>query len=97
LANGSLSLQISGAKYNFFPLSLLNKLFDPSTHKVFASRDVIFHEQAEGNNEDNSHEGWHVLLEDEEVKEEKQQQEKAPSDMDTSSSEEESSQNQRGL
>jgi hypothetical protein len=40
---------------------------------VFASRDVIFHEQAEGNNEDNSHEGWHVLLEDEEVKEEKHQ------------------------
>jgi hypothetical protein len=27
------------------------KLFDPSTDKVFASRDVIFHEQAEGNNE----------------------------------------------
>jgi hypothetical protein len=25
------------------------KLFDPSTHKVFASRDVIFHEQEEGN------------------------------------------------
>jgi hypothetical protein len=28
---------------------------------------------AEGNNEDNSHEGWQVLLEYEEVKEEKQQ------------------------
>jgi hypothetical protein len=39
---------------------------------VFASRDVIFHEHAEGNNEDNSHGGWHVLLEDDEVKEEKQ-------------------------
>jgi hypothetical protein len=49
------------------------KLFDPSTHKVFASRDVIFHEQIEGKNEDNNHGGWHVLLEDEEVKEEKQQ------------------------
>ena len=40
---------------------------------MFASRDVIFHEQVEGNNEDNSHGGWHVLLEYEEVKEEKQQ------------------------
>jgi len=49
------------------------KLFDPSTHKVFACRDVIFHEHAEGNNEYNSHEGWQVLLEDKEVKEEKQQ------------------------
>jgi hypothetical protein len=44
------------------------KLFDPSTHKVFVSRDVIFHEQTEGNNEDNSHEGWNVLIEDENVK-----------------------------
>jgi hypothetical protein len=44
-------------------------MFDPSTHKVFASRDVIFHEHEEGNNEDNSHAGWQVLLEDEEVKE----------------------------
>jgi hypothetical protein len=26
------------------------KMFDPSTHKVFAGRDVIFHERAEGNN-----------------------------------------------
>jgi hypothetical protein len=49
------------------------KLFDPSTHKVFASRDVIFHEHAKGNNEDNSHEGWHALLKDEDVKEEKHQ------------------------
>ena len=47
------------------------KLFDPATHKVFASRDVIFHEQVEVNNKDKNHEGWHVLLEDEEVKEEK--------------------------
>jgi hypothetical protein len=48
-------------------------VFDPSTHKVFGSRDVIFHEQAEGNNEYNNHEGWHVLIEYEEVKEEKHQ------------------------
>jgi hypothetical protein len=46
-------------------------LFDPSTYKVFASKDVIFHERTD--NEDNNHEGWHVLLEYEEVKEEKHQ------------------------
>ena len=49
------------------------KLFDPSTHKVFASRDVLFHEQEVGNHDNNSHEEWHRLL-DEGVKEEKQQQ-----------------------
>jgi hypothetical protein len=49
------------------------KLFNPSTHKMFASRDVIFHEKEKGNNEDKNHEIWHVLLEDEEVKEEKNQ------------------------
>jgi hypothetical protein len=32
------------------------KLFDPSTHKVFASRDVRFHEQDAGNHDDNNHE-----------------------------------------
>jgi hypothetical protein len=32
------------------------KLFDPATHKVFASRDVLFHEQEAGNHDDNSHE-----------------------------------------
>jgi hypothetical protein len=35
---------------------------------VFASRDVIFHEHVEGNNEYKSHEGWDVLIEDEDVK-----------------------------
>jgi hypothetical protein len=69
------------------------KLFDPSTHKVFARRDVIFHEQVGGNNEDNSHEGWHVLLEYEEVKEEKRHQENVASDMDASNNEERSSKN----
>jgi hypothetical protein len=49
------------------------KLFDPSTHKVFASRDVLFHEQEAENHDDNSHEEWHRLL-DEGVKEEHQQQ-----------------------
>jgi hypothetical protein len=49
------------------------RLFDPSTHKLFVSRDVLFHEQEVGNHDDNSHEEWHRLL-DEGVKEEKQQQ-----------------------
>jgi hypothetical protein len=31
------------------------KWFDPSTHKVFASRDVLFHEQEVRNHDDNSH------------------------------------------
>jgi hypothetical protein len=47
------------------------KLFDLSTHKVFASRDVLFHEKEAGNHDDNSHEEWHRLL-DEGVKEEQQ-------------------------
>ena len=49
------------------------KLFDISTHKVFASRDVLFHEQEVGNHDNNGHEEWHRLL-DEGVKEEQQQQ-----------------------
>jgi hypothetical protein len=49
------------------------KLFDPATHKVFASRDVLFHEQEARNHDDNNHEEWHRLL-DERVKEEQQQQ-----------------------
>jgi hypothetical protein len=48
------------------------KLFDPSIHKVFASRDVLFHEKEVGNHDDNSHEEWHGLL-DEGIKEEEQQ------------------------
>jgi len=79
------------------------KLFNPSTHKVFASRDVVFHEQDVETNKENSYDRWHDLLNDEDVKEdveEKQQQqyqhqrqqlqqllEKESSDMDTSSSE----------
>ena len=47
------------------------KLFDLSTHKVFVSRDVLFHEQVAGNHDNNSHEEWHRLL-DEGVKEEQQ-------------------------
>ena len=49
------------------------KLFDLSTHKVFASRDVLFHEQEVGNHDNKIHEEWHRIL-DEGVKEEQQQQ-----------------------
>jgi hypothetical protein len=38
------------------------KLFDPSTHKVFVSRDVLFHEQEAGNHDKKSHEEWHRIL-----------------------------------
>ena len=47
------------------------KLFDLSTHKVFASRDVLFHDQEARNDDNNNHEEWHRLLV-EGVKEEKQ-------------------------
>jgi hypothetical protein len=41
------------------------KLFDPATHKVFASKDVLFHEQEVGNHDDNSHEdGIEFLMKD---------------------------------
>ena len=42
------------------------KLFDPSTHKVFASRDVLFHEQETeiSENSNQSHEEWHKVLDE---------------------------------
>ena len=43
-------------------------MFDPSTHKVFASRDVIFHEHANEGNKDNNNERWHILPEIEDNK-----------------------------
>jgi hypothetical protein len=49
------------------------KLFDPTTHKVFASRDVLFHEHEARNHDDNSHVEWKILL-DEGIKEDKQKQ-----------------------
>jgi hypothetical protein len=52
------------------------KLFDPSTHKVFASRDVLFHEEEARNHDDNSHEEWHKLL-NKGVKEEKKQKQQS--------------------
>lgn len=48
------------------------KLFNPSTHKVFTSRDVIFHEKVDERNKDKIYEEWHMplLIEDnnEEIK-----------------------------
>ena len=35
-------------------------MFNPSTHKVFASRDVIFHEQVDEGNKDRSYEEWNM-------------------------------------
>jgi len=43
-------------------------MFDPSTHKVFAGRDVIFHEYADEGNMDNNYERWHILVEVEDNK-----------------------------
>ena len=38
------------------------KMFNPSTHKVFASRDVIFHEHVHEGNKDKNNEEWHMIL-----------------------------------
>lgn len=37
-------------------------MFNPSTHKVFASRDIIFHEQVDEGNKHGSYEEWHMPL-----------------------------------
>lgn len=37
-------------------------MFNPSTHNVFASRDVIFHEHVDEVNKDKSYEEWHMPL-----------------------------------
>jgi len=44
-------------------------MFEPSIHKVFASRDAIFHEKGDEANKDNNYERWHILLEVEDKKE----------------------------
>jgi len=53
-------------------------MFDPSTHKVFASRDVIFHEQANEGNKENNYERWHILpkVEDNKVEAKNSEQQK---------------------
>jgi len=38
------------------------KLFNPFNHKVFASRDVVFHEQVDDGNHDRDNEEWHMPL-----------------------------------
>jgi hypothetical protein len=40
------------------------RMFYPSTHKVFASRDVLFHEQEAGNYDDKNHGEWHRILDE---------------------------------
>lgn len=53
------------------------KIFDPSTHKVFVSRDVVFHEQVDDGNPVQNNEEWHVPLllnEDSETRISQQQQ-----------------------
>ena len=37
-------------------------MVNPSTHKVFVSRDVIFHEKVDKGNKDKSYEEWHMPL-----------------------------------
>ena len=44
------------------------KMFDPFTHRVFASRDVIFHDQVDEGNTHNIYEKWHILPEVEDNK-----------------------------
>ena len=50
------------------------KMFNPLTHKVFASQDVIFHEQVDEENKENGLEEWHIPLLMEEISEDNQQQ-----------------------
>jgi hypothetical protein len=64
-------------------------MFDPCTHKVFASRDVLFHEHADEGHKVDSYDAWHIPYDhDENVKEEaddehEHKQEEELSDMDT--------------
>ena len=37
------------------------KMFDPSAHKVFPSRDVIFHEDANEGHQVDNHDTWHIF------------------------------------
>ena len=74
------------------------KLFDPSSHKLFASRDVLFHEQADKSNTKND--AWHIsndahvkldtLIKQEQEQEQVQVQDQDESSMSTSSSSESS-------
>lgn len=48
--------------YRIFSDLKAYNMFNPSTHKVFASRDVIFHEHVDEGNMDKSYEEWHMPL-----------------------------------
>ena len=37
------------------------KMFDPSAHKVFPSRDVIFHEDVDEGHQVHSYDKWHIF------------------------------------
>jgi hypothetical protein len=68
------------------------KMFDPNTHKVFASRDVLFHEHVDEGHKVDSYDEWHIPSNyDENVKEvadveQEQEHDEDSSNMDTSSS-----------
>jgi hypothetical protein len=64
------------------------KMFDPSTHKVFARRDVLFHENVDEVPKEDGYDVWHLPKENEEsAKEEDEQvQGEASSIMDPTSS-----------
>jgi len=66
-----------------------SKLFDPSSHKLFASRDVLFHEQTDKSNTKND--TWHIsndahLKLDTLIKQEQEQVQVQVQDHDDSSS-----------
>lgn len=48
------------------------KMFDPSTHKVFARRDGVFHDDAEEIQKDNGHDVWHLPIESSKEEEEEE-------------------------
>ena len=59
-------LDVKGTKCIFVGYCLefkAYKMFGPSTHKVFASRDVIFHEHEDKGNNYNIYERWKILPE----------------------------------
>jgi hypothetical protein len=63
-------------------------MFDPNNHKVFASRDVLFHENADEVRKTYDYDVWNLPKENEEnAKEEEEEfQGEAPSIVDSTSS-----------
>ena len=68
------------------------KIFDPRTHKVFARKDVLFHEHVKEGHKMDNYGAWHILYDyDENVKEvldveQEQEHGEDSKNMDTSSS-----------